>query len=95
MNDQACRERGTELFEIKESMSSVGKRLYSSLERISHVGNKLYDDSGAINGADIKKAPTADLIVPGTISDFKKMVEEFSVLANAFEIQVTKLEKLI
>lgn len=94
MQDQACRERGTELFEIKESFDRIGKRLSETLGRLNSVGNRLFDDSGAINAAEEKRT-IADIQNPGAISDFKKILDGYTTLANAFENQISKLEKII
>lgn len=95
MNDQqACRERGTDLFEIKESLDRIGKRYSESLNRLNSIGNRLKDDSGAINMSQEKRV-SPDLPTPGAISDFQRIVDGYSSLADGFESTISKLEKII
>lgn len=97
MNDQqACRERGTELFEIKEGFETNGKRYESLLIRLTAIGNRLVDESGVESGMQNKiPEPASKPMLPGGITDFQHIVNGFSKLADRLEQQISKLEKII
>lgn len=94
MQDQAMRERGTDLSEIKESFDRIGKRYAELLNRLNAIGNRLKDDSGAINGGPERKI-SPELPVPGAISEFQKVLDQYSGIADGFESTISKLEKII
>ena len=96
MQDQACRERGTELYEILEKFKQHGNMLDSLLMRLTVVGHKLWDESSELKAeVKLKQEPETRVTVPGAIADFNKISYGFTEMTNRFETQIQKLEKLI
>jgi hypothetical protein len=92
--EQTARERGSDLFEIVQGLHERGKAFESLLGRLTTIGNKLVDESGIESGE--KQVALANKpSQPGTISSLQSCTYGFEQLANKFETQIVKLEKII
>lgn len=95
VTEQACRERGTEMYETYESLKSTGNHFDSLLSRLQALGNKLWDDSSDLKAGPLSKEPNNRIVAPGAISDFNRCASGLKELAERFETQIIKLEKII
>lgn len=96
VTEQACRERGTELYEVIEKFRQHGNMFDAMLMRITAVGNKLWDESSEIKTeGKLKQEPANSIMVPGAINSLNNCSYGFTELITKFETQISKLEKLI
>lgn len=94
--DKIKRERGTELFEIKEGLERNGKELSDILNRVTAIGNKFIDESSCEVKEVGRANPNGD-IGPrlGAIGEFQNIVTGYDSLLSRLREQITKLEKII